>query len=92
MKPFIFGARDKVHIINLEQTVPMFNDALGFLYQVFLLRKVKSFLLVLSALLAMQLKMLLIKCDQFYVNHRWLGGMLTNWKTVRQSIKRLKRS
>ena len=67
MKPFIFGARNKVHIINLEKTVPMFNEALAEL------NKIAS-----------------RKGKILFVNHRWLGGMLTNWKTVRQSIKRLK--
>ena len=89
MKPFIFGARNKVHIINLEQTVPMFNDALDFIKSV-AARKGKILFVGTKRAASEAIKEAAISCDQFYVNHRWLGGMLTNWKTVRQSIKRLK--
>jgi small subunit ribosomal protein S2 len=89
MKPFIFGARNKVHIINLEQTVPMFNDALDFIKSVSA-RKGKVLFVGTKRAAGEAIKEAAISCDQFYVNHRWLGGMLTNWKTVRQSIKRLK--
>ena len=89
MKPFIFGARNKVHIINLEQTVPMFNDALDFIKSV-AARKGKILFVGTKRAAGEAIKEAAISCDQFYVNHRWLGGMLTNWKTVRQSIKRLK--
>ena len=89
MKPFIFGARNKVHIINLEQTVPMMNDALAFIQQV-AAKKGKILFVGTKRAASEAIKEAAIKSDQFYVNHRWLGGMLTNWKTVRQSIKRLK--
>ncbi|WP_438864190.1 30S ribosomal protein S2 [Neptunicella sp.] len=89
MKPFIFGARNKVHIINLEQTVPMFNEALDFLSSV-ASKKGKVLFVGTKRAAGEAIKEAAIKCDQFYVNKRWLGGMLTNWKTVRQSIKRLK--
>ena len=89
MKPFIFGSRNKVHIINLEHTVPMFNDALNFLQNV-ASKKGKILFVGTKRAAAESVKEAAIRCDQFYVNHRWLGGMLTNWKTVRQSIKRLK--
>ena len=89
MKPFIFGARNKVHIINLEQTVPMFNDALDFIKSV-AARKGKILFVGTKRAAGEAIKEAAISCDQYYVNHRWLGGMLTNWKTVRQSIKRLK--
>ena len=89
MKPFIFGARNKVHIINLENTVPMFNDALDFIKSVSA-RKGKILFVGTKRAASEAIKEAAISCDQFYVNHRWLGGMLTNWKTVRQSIKRLK--
>jgi len=89
MKPFIFGARNKVHIINLEQTVPMFNEALDFLSGVSA-KKGKVLFVGTKRAASVAVKEAAISCDQFYVNHRWLGGMLTNWKTVRQSIKRLK--
>jgi len=89
MKPFIFGARNKVHIINLEQTVPMFNEALHFISGVSA-KKGKVLFVGTKRAASVAIKEAAISCDQFYVNHRWLGGMLTNWKTVRQSIKRLK--
>ncbi|MFT5558261.1 MAG: small subunit ribosomal protein S2 [Psychromonas sp.] len=89
MKPFIFGARNKVHIINLEKTVPMFNSALDFLEQK-AAKKGKVLFVGTKRAASDAVKEAAISCDQFYVDHRWLGGMLTNWKTVRQSIKRLK--
>lgn len=89
MKPFIFGARNKVHIINLEKTVPMFNDALAELNKI-ASRKGKVLFVGTKRAASQPVKEAATSCSQFYVNHRWLGGMLTNWKTVRQSIKRLK--
>ena len=89
MKPFIFGARNKVHIINLEKTVPLFNNALNFLSGVSA-RKGKILFVGTKRAASEAVKEAAQSCDQFYVNKRWLGGMLTNWKTVRQSIKRLK--
>jgi small subunit ribosomal protein S2 len=89
MKPFIFGARNKVHIIHLEQTVPMFNAALAELSKISS-RKGKILFVGTKRAASEAVKDAANSCDQFFVNHRWLGGMLTNWKTVRQSIKRLK--
>ncbi len=89
MKPFIFGARNGVHIINLEKTVPMFDDALNFIGNV-AAKKGKILFVGTKRAASEAVKEAASSCDQFYVNHRWLGGMLTNWKTVRQSIKRLK--
>ncbi|MGO3445908.1 MAG: 30S ribosomal protein S2, partial [Kluyvera intermedia] len=89
MKPFIFGARNKVHIINLEKTVPMFNEALAELTKISS-RKGKILFVGTKRAASEAVKESANTCDQFFVNHRWLGGMLTNWKTVRQSIKRLK--
>ncbi|KLU15801.1 MULTISPECIES: 30S ribosomal protein S2 [Xenorhabdus] len=89
MKPFIFGARNKVHIINLEKTVPMFNDALAELNKI-ASRKGKILFVGTKRAASEAVKEAALSCDQYFVNHRWLGGMLTNWKTVRQSIKRLK--
>ncbi|WP_423602899.1 30S ribosomal protein S2 [Sphingomonas sp. MS122] len=89
MKPYIFGERNGVHIIDLSQTVPLFARALEFV----------------SSTVAAGGKVLFVgtkrqaqeaiaeaarKSNQHFVNHRWLGGMLTNWKTISQSIKRLK--
>lgn len=89
MKPFIFGSRNRVHIINLEKTLPMFNIALKELKKISL-RKGKILFVGTKRAASKEIKQSAISCKQFYVNHRWLGGMLTNWKTVRQSIKRLK--
>jgi small subunit ribosomal protein S2 len=89
MKPFIFGARNKVHIINLEHTVPMFNTALAELTKI-ASRKGKILFVGTKRAASEAVKETAHNCDQYFVNHRWLGGMLTNWKTVRQSIKRLK--
>merc|ERR1712169_133108 len=89
MKPFIFGARNKVHIINLEKTVPLFNEALNYLSGV-ASKKGKILFVGTKRAAGEAVKDAALKCDQYYVNKRWLGGMLTNWKTVRQSIKRLK--
>ena len=89
MKPFIFGARNGVHIINLEKTVPMFDDALNFIGNV-AAKKGKILFVGTKRAASEAVKESAASCEQFYVNHRWLGGMLTNWKTVRQSIKRLK--
>ena len=89
MKPFIFGSRNNVHIINLEKTVPMFDDALNYLSSV-ASKKGKILFVGTKRAATEAVKEAALSCDQFFVNHRWLGGMLTNWKTVRQSIKRLK--
>lgn len=89
MGPYIFGARSKIHIVNLEKTLPMFNDAMNFVGK--LAAKGGRILFVgtkRSARLPVQEAAQ--RCGMPYVNHRWLGGMLTNFKTVRQSIKRLK--
>jgi len=89
MKHYIFGARNGLHIINLEKTVPLFNDALAYLSKVS--KKNGKVLFVGTKRAASEgLKEASLRCGHYYVNQRWLGGMLTNWKTVRQSIKRLK--
>ena len=89
MKSYIFGARSKAHTINLEKTVPMFDDAMNFISSV-AAKKGKVLFVGTKRAASEAVKEAAERCDQFYVNHRWLGGMLTNWKTVRQSIKRLK--
>jgi small subunit ribosomal protein S2 len=89
MAPYIFGERNKIHIINLEQTLPMFNDAGNFLGQ--MAAKKGNILFVGTKRAAQEpIKEAAIRCDMPYVNRRWLGGMLTNYKTVKASIKRLK--
>ncbi|MFP3014129.1 MAG: 30S ribosomal protein S2 [Arsenophonus sp.] len=89
MKVYIFGERNKVHIINLEKTVPMFNEALDELTKI-ASRKGKILFVGTKRAASASIKESANACEQYFVNHRWLGGMLTNWKTVRQSIKRLK--
>jgi len=89
MAPYIFGDRNKIHIINLEQTVPLFTDALNFLGRMANNRGRILFVgtkRAASSIISEQAE----RCGMPFVNHRWLGGMLTNYKTVRQSIKRLK--
>ncbi|QCI25957.1 30S ribosomal protein S2 [Buchnera aphidicola] len=89
MKPFIFGSRNKIHIINLEKTISMFHLALVELRKIHL-RKGKILFIGTKKPASEMIRKIAISCNQFYVNKRWLGGMLTNWKTVRQSIQRLK--
>ncbi|QCI26333.1 30S ribosomal protein S2 [Buchnera aphidicola] len=89
MKPFIFGVRNKVHIINLEKTVPMFYKALLELKKIHSCQG-KILFVGTKKIASNAIQNAAVSCKQFYVNQRWLGGMLTNWKTVRQSIKRLK--
>ena len=87
MKPFIFGARNKIHIINLEKTLPLFNDAMSFLNK---LAASNNKILFVGTKRAAQkaVREEALRAGMPYVDHRWLGGMLTNWKTIRQSIKR----
>jgi small subunit ribosomal protein S2 len=89
MSPYIFGVRNQVHILDLQQTVPMMERALrairdvvaggGRVLMVGTKKAAAEYVAESSA-----------RCGQYYVNHRWLGGMLTNWKTIQGSIKRLK--
>jgi small subunit ribosomal protein S2 len=89
MRSYIFGARNGVHIIDLEQTVPMLHRGLEAVREVaagggrvlFVGTKRQA-----SEVVAASAQ----RCGQYYVNHRWLGGMLTNWKTISNSIRRLK--
>lgn len=89
MKPFVFGSRNGIHIINLEFTVTMLNNALSELRKISA-RKGKILFVGTKRAASEAIKEAAGNCAQFFVHHRWLGGMLTNWKTVRQSIKRLK--
>ena len=89
MAPYIFGARSKSHIVNLEKTLPLYLEALNFAGR--LVSKGGKVLMVGTKRSAREATAeAAIRCGMPYVNHRWLGGMLTNFKTVRQSIKRLK--
>jgi small subunit ribosomal protein S2 len=88
MAPYIYGVRDDIHIIDLQQTVPLMQIALQKIYEtvknngkvLFVSGKVQA-----TDLIAEYAE----KCGQFYVNNRWLGGMLTNWGTISKSIKKL---
>ncbi len=89
MAPFIFGHRNKIHIINLEKTLAMYQEALKYVRQ--LAAKRGSILFVGTKRQAREiLREEAMRCSMPFVDHRWLGGMLTNFKTVKQSIKRLK--
>ncbi len=89
MAPFLFGDRNKIHIINLEKSLPLYNDAMNFVSK--LASKKGKILFVGTKRQARDIiSEEASRCGMPYVNHRWLGGMLTNYKTVKQSIKRLK--
>jgi len=89
MAPYIFGHRNKIHIINLERTLALYQEALKFVRQ---LAANKGTLLFVGT--KRQAREIVheeaVRCAMPFVDHRWLGGMLTNFKTVKQSIKRLK--
>ena len=89
MAPYIFGHRNKIHIINLEKTLALYQEALKFARQTAANRG-----LILFVGTKRQAREIVreeaLRCQMPYVDHRWLGGMLTNFKTVKQSIKRLK--
>ncbi len=89
MAPYIFGERNKIHIINLETTLPLYTDATNFLGK---LASGKGKVLFVGTKRAARdsIKEHAERVGMPYVNHRWLGGMLTNFKTVKGSIKRLK--
>ncbi len=89
MKPYIFGARNGVHIIDLSQTVPLFARALDFVQAT--VRSGGKVLFVGTKRQAQEpIAEAARACGQHFVNHRWLGGMLTNWKTISGSIRELK--
>lgn len=89
MGKYIFGARNKIHIINLEKTVPALNDAANFASK---LASGKNKILFVGTKRAASkiIKEEATRVNMPFVNHRWLGGMLTNYKTIRQSIRRLR--
>lgn len=89
MAPYIFGERNKIHIINLEKSLPLFNDAMNFIGR---MAAKRGKILFVGTKRAAQdaVEREAIRCGMPYVSRRWLGGMLTNFKTVKQSIKRLK--
>jgi small subunit ribosomal protein S2 len=89
MAPYIFGHRNKIHIVNLEKTVVMFNDALNEVRKI--AAKKGTILFVATKRQARDIiREEAQRCGSPFVDHRWLGGMLTNFKTVQLSIKRLR--
>ncbi|MDR0571631.1 MAG: 30S ribosomal protein S2 [Rickettsiales bacterium] len=89
MAPYIYGARNNIHIIDLTQTAIMLNEACRILHEV-AKKKGKILFVCTKKQGSKSIKELAEKHDQFYVNHKWLGGMLTNWKTISQSIRKMK--
>ncbi len=88
MAPYIFGERNKIHIINLEKTLPMFNDAMNYIGS--LVANGGKVMFVGTKRSAQKIiKEEATRCSMPYVNQRWLGGMLTNYKTIKQSVRRL---
>lgn len=88
MKPFIYGTHNGIHVINLELTLPLFKDAISFVKRT--AQHGGKVLFVGTKKTAQQpIKEAATKCGMPYVNYRWLGGMLTNYKTIKQSIRRL---
>jgi len=89
MAPYIFGARGKIHIINLEKTLPLLNDSMSFISKLAARRGTIMFVGTKRAASA-AIQEAAARCGMPYVSHRWLGGMLTNFRTIKASVKRLK--
>ena len=90
MKQFIFGEKNSIHIIDLTQTVVLIKNAMKEVYKC-ISTGGKILIVSTKKQAAETILKLATDTDQFYVNYRWLGGMLTNWKTIQNSIKRLKK-
>jgi small subunit ribosomal protein S2 len=88
MAPFIYGSRNGIHIIDLTQTVPMLDAALNAIRET-VARGGRVLFVGTKRQAQKPIAEAAEKCAQYYMNHRWLGGTLTNWKTVSQSIQRL---
>jgi small subunit ribosomal protein S2 len=89
MAPYLYGSRSGIHIIDLQQTVPMLHHSLQAIRDV-VAAGGRVLFVGTKRQAAQKVKESASLCGQYYVNHRWLGGMLTNWKTISQSIKRLR--
>jgi small subunit ribosomal protein S2 len=89
MANYLFGSRSKIHIINLDKTLPLFNDAMNYLGQMSANKGTVLFVGTKKAARKVVAEQAAL-CGMPYVNHRWLGGMLTNFKTIKKSIARLK--
>ena len=90
MKKYIFGKRDSIHIIDLTQTLELTNVALEKIYET-IINNGKILFVSTKKQASEAISDLAKKTDQYYVNHRWLGGMLTNWGTISKSIKKLEK-
>ncbi|TNE31268.1 MAG: 30S ribosomal protein S2 [Alphaproteobacteria bacterium] len=88
MKPYIYGTRNNIHILDLEKTVPLLNEALTALRTI-VASGGRVLFVGTKRQAAEKISEAAARSGQYFVNHRWLGGMLTNWKTVSNSIKRL---
>lgn len=89
MAPYLYGSRSGIHIIDLQQTVPMLYQGLQVIRDV-VAGGGRVLFVGTKRQASQKVKESASLCGQYYVNHRWLGGMLTNWKTISQSIKRLR--
>ena len=89
MKSYIFGEKNSIHIIDLTQTVVFFKNALSEIHKC-VAGGGKILIVSTKKQASEQVSNLAKDTDQFYVNYRWLGGMLTNWNTIQNSIKRMK--
>lgn len=89
MSPYIYGSRNGIHIIDLEQTVPLLEKALDVVKSI-AENNGRALFVGTKTQASDKVKEAAEKCGQYYINYRWLGGTLTNWKTINQSIKRLK--
>ena len=90
MNSYLFGVRSGVHIIDLQQTVPLLYRALEFVHEI-AAKGGRVLFVGTKRQAAVPIAEAAGRCGQYYVNHRWLGGMLTNWKTISNSISRLKK-
>lgn len=89
MAPYIYGVRNGIHIINLQKTAPLLQKALTTIKNV-VAQGGRVLFVGTKQQASARVKESATKCGQYYINHRWLGGLLTNWKTVNQSLKRLR--
>jgi len=89
MAPYLFGQRNKIHIINLEQSLPMYGEAVNFLSKL-AAKKGKIMFVGTKRTAQNVIQEEALRCGMPYVNRRWLGGLLTNYQTVKQSINRMK--
>ncbi len=89
MAPYLFGQRNKIHIINLEKSLPMYNEAVNFIGKL-AARKGKILFVGTKRSAQKVIQEEAVRCGMPFVNRRWLGGLLTNYQTVKQSINRMK--